>query len=131
MHVKLLLIFSDSGNTNITIDDKVDPSIKYGKVNFINLANKEVKIFEVSGIGEPTFLSPNFISTFFLKSPKESAKFKALDPITNEVYLLNEQPALEIKLDTNPRIETEVQVTAPKDLTQASNSKGQFTTCAS
>ena len=101
-----------------------DLSIKYGKVNFINLADKEVKIFEVSGIGEPTLLSPNFISTFFLKSPKDSAKFKAVDPITNELYLLNEQASLEVKLDANPRIETEVQVTAPKNLRQTTARKG-------
>ena len=99
-------------------------SLKYGKINFINLANKEVKIFEVSGIGEPTLLSPNFISTFFVKSPKDSAMFKAVDPVTNEVYWLNEQPSLKVKLNENPRIETKVQVTAPKYSKQKPARKG-------
>ena len=94
--------------------DALQAGIKYGKVNFINRADKDIKIFEVSGIGEPTVLSPNFISTFFLKSPKESATFRAMDPTNNEAYLLNEQPALEIKLDKNPRVETEVQITRVK-----------------
>lgn len=99
-------------------------SFKYGKVNFINRAEKDVKILEVSGIGEPTMLAPNFISTFFLKSPKDSAKFKALDPTNNEAYLLNDQPALEVKLDSNPRIETEVQITAPKSSRSSTLKKG-------
>ena len=115
----------DSESNDLLTDDKGELlSIKYGKVNFINRADKDVKIFEVSGIGEPTVLSPDFISTFFLKSPKDSATFKAVDPTNNEAYLLNEQPSLEVKLDANPRIETEVQVTAPKVLRQSTAKKG-------
>lgn len=121
------ILHLDTDTNEVTADDKgeVEP-LKYGKVNFINRADKDVKIFEVSGIGEPTVLSPNFISTFFLKSPRESATFKAVDPMNNEEYLLNEQPALEVKLDSNPRIETQVQVTAPKTSRKSNAKKGQY-----
>ena len=122
-HYKFIIVGSQLTNEHPS-ESGDQSAMKYGKVNFINRADKEVKIFEVSGIGEPTVLSPNFISTFFLKSPKESATFRAIDPNSNEAYLLNDQPSLEIKLDQNPRVETEVQVTAPKTLATSASKKG-------
>lgn len=80
----------------------------YGKLNFKNQADKEVKISELSGIGEPTMLSPNYVSTFFVKSPKVSATFRAEDPVSREEYLLNGKDRFEIKLSENPKSETDV-----------------------
>lgn len=98
---------------SITLADGSHVASKYGKVNFMNRADKDVKIYEISGIGEPTVLSPNYVSTFFLKSPKDAAVFRAVDPITNEAYLLNGQTILEVSLDQNPTRQTEVQVSRP------------------
>jgi len=84
------------------------PLTRYGKVNFKNMADKEVKIYEISGIGEPTVLSPKYVSTFFVKSPKSTATFKAMDPGSSEGYLLNGKEQYEIQLNENPKAETDV-----------------------
>ena len=84
---------------------------RYGKLNFKNQADHEVKIYEMSGIGEPTILSPNYVSTFFVKSPKLSATFKAEDPTNKAEYLLNGKDAFEIQLSENPKSETDVIIT--------------------
>ncbi len=93
--------------------DNSPATTRYGKLNFVNRGDKDIKIFEVSGIGEPTVLSPNYVSTFFIKSPKESATFRAVDPTTNEAFLLNGLTTFEVKLDQNPEKQTEVQITKP------------------
>ena len=72
-----------------------------------------MKIYEVSGIGEPTILSKNYISTFYVKSPKLSARFKAEDAQSKDGYLLNGKDTFEIHLSANPRAETDVIITRP------------------
>lgn len=86
---------------------------RYGKLNFKNQAGKEVKIYEVSGIGEPTILSKNYISTFYVKSPKLTARFKAEDAQSKDTYMLNGEETYEIHLSDNPRTETDVIITKP------------------
>lgn len=100
------LLSNDSMKDNNTVDHTL-----YGKLNFKNQANKEVKIYELSGIGEPTVLSPNYVSTFFVKSPKRSASFKAEDPNTKDEYLLNGKNVFEVQLNENPKSETDVIIT--------------------
>lgn len=83
----------------------------YGKLNFKNQAKKDVKIYELSGIGEPTVLSPNYVSTFFVKSSKPSASFKAEDPNTHEEYLMNGKNIFKFELSQNPMLEDDVVIT--------------------
>jgi len=83
----------------------------YGKLNFKNQAQKEVKIYEMSGIGEPTLLSPNYVSTFFVKSSHPTASFKAEDPTTHEDYLLNGKNVFKVDLSQSPSDENDVVIT--------------------
>ena len=69
---------------------------------------------QVSGIGEPTVLSKDYISTFYVKSPKLTATFKAEDAGSKDSYLLNGKDTFEIHLSTNPRTETDVIITKPE-----------------
>ena len=85
----------------------------YGKLNFKNKADKDIKIYELSGIGEPTVLSPNYVSTFFVKSPKTIASFKAIEQASQEEYLLNGKNIFEIKLGDDVNVETDVIITKP------------------
>jgi len=84
----------------------------FGKLNFKNQAQKDVKIYEMSGIGEPTVLSPNYVSTFFVKSSRPSATFKAEDPTTHEEYLLNGKNVFKVDLNQNPTTENDVTITS-------------------
>jgi len=95
-------------------------------LNFKNQAGKEVKIYEVSGIGEPTILSKNYISTFYVKSPKLSARFKAEDAQSKDAYLLNGQDTFEINLSANPRTETDVLITKPDASTKRVHQPNQI-----
>lgn len=83
----------------------------FGKLNFKNQAQKDVKIYEVSGIGEPTVLSPNYVSTFFVKSSRPSASFRAEDPRTHEKYLLNGKNVFKVSLSQSPTSENDVIIT--------------------
>ena len=90
----------------------------FGKLNFKNQAQKEVKIYEMSGIGEPTLLSPNYVSTFFVKSSHPTASFKAEDPSTHEEYLLNGKNIFKVDLSRSASTENDVVIT-----TDASSAK--------
>jgi len=90
---------------------KLQPPTLFGKLNFKNQAKKEVKIYELSGIGEPTVLAPNYVSTFFVKSSRPSATFKAEDPNTHEEYLLNGKNLFKINLRQTPTIEDDIVIT--------------------
>lgn len=97
----------------------------YSKLNFKNQAKKDVKIYEVSGIGEPTVLSPNYVSTFFVKSSKPSATFKAEDPKTHEGYLMNGKDLFKVELSQNPLLEDDVVITEDTPTKRTPNQQGK------
>ena len=99
----------------------------YGKLNFKNQANKDVKIYEVSGIGEPTVLSPNYVSTFFVKSSKPSATFKAEDPSTHQAYLMNGKNLFKVDLSQNPSTEDDVLITEDASTRRTSDEPSMYT----